>query len=213
MSSQTDMAYQYLKQRILDGTYKPTQKLIETELSELIGVSRNTVIKALLKLEQENLVKIERNKGATIKSFTLEEVLNYLDIREVLEGLVAKIAAQNITDEQLNEMETILSQMANYIEHNQFDEYSNLNKDFHKIIYGACKNVQAVEMVNIIKTQLIRYHFRTILVPGRNWDSFAEHTKILHALKQRDANLAEEAVKSHIANVRRTIEQNYSYLI
>ena len=94
---QTDAAYHYMKDKILDGTFKPAQKLVETQLAELIGVSRNTVKKALLKLEQENLVALEVNKGATIKSFTLEEILNYLEIQELLDGLVVKSAIRNMT--------------------------------------------------------------------------------------------------------------------
>jgi DNA-binding GntR family transcriptional regulator len=213
MSKQTDAAYQYIKQKILNGTYKPSQKLIESQLSEEISVSRNTIKKALLKLEQENLVKIENNKGATIKSFTLEEVINYLEIREELEGLVAKSAAKQISEAGLRQLEEILQKMAVQLQNNRFDEYSNLNKEFHNIIYKASTNVQAVELINIIKTQLIRYHFRTILVPGRNENSFKEHRRIFEALQARDENQASEAIRDHIRNVRKTIEQNYHYLI
>lgn len=213
MGGQTDIAYMYLKQRILDGRLKPSQKLTETELSEVIGVSRNTLKKALLKLEQENLVKIENNKGATIKSFTLEEVLNYLEIREELEGLVARSAAQHITDLGLLDMKNILKEMDVHLKNHKFDEYSNLNRKFHEVIYKASKNPQAVEVITTIKTQLIRFHFRTILVPGRNDESFSEHKQILEALKSHDQQCTERALKSHIANVRRTTRENYDYLL
>lgn len=213
MSKQTDAAYQYIKQRILEGSYKPAQKLNESELSEAIGVSRNTVKKALLSLQQENLVQIEDNKGASVKSYTLEEVKNYLEIREVLEGLVARKAAGNISDEELNELEQILARMYLCIQENRLDDYSASNMEFHKVIYSTSKNDEAVEMITIIRTQLIRYHFRTILVPGRTQESYKDHKKILEALKARDGKLAEEAVRNHIANVRNTIEKNYNYLI
>jgi DNA-binding GntR family transcriptional regulator len=213
MSRPMDTAYQHMKQKILDGTYKPSQKLIESQLSEEIGVSRNTIKKALLKLEQENLVKIEDNKGATIKSFTLEEVINYLEIREVLEGMVAGTATSNISDDELTMLEETIEKMAEHLQHNRFDEYSSLNKEFHTIIYKASKKVQAVELINIIKTQLIRYQFRTILVPGRNENSITEHKRILKALKARDEEEAVNAAKAHIKNVRLTIEQNYQYLL
>lgn len=213
MSKQTDTAYQYIKQRILEGSYKPAQKLNESELAEAIGVSRNTAKKALLSLQQENLVRIEDNKGAFVKSYTLEEVKNYLEIREVLEGLVARKAAANISDEELNELERILAWMLLCIQENRLDDYSASNQEFHKVIYTTSKNEEAVEMINIIRTQLIRYHFRTILVPGRTQASYQDHLKILETLKARDGKLAEEAVRNHIANVRITIEKNYSYLM
>ncbi|GAA4725944.1 GntR family transcriptional regulator [Brevibacillus fulvus] len=213
MTRPMENAYQFIKERILDGSYKPSQKITEVELSEAIGVSRNTIKKALLKLEQENLVEIENNKGAYIKSFTLEEILNYLEIREVLEGLVARTAAKNISESELETLEAILQQMEAHLQQNRFDEYSNLNKEFHQIIYQASKNQQAVEIINVIRTQLSRYHFRTILIPGRNEHSFREHTKIYQALKVRDEKLAEETVMHHIANVRTTINDNYSFLV
>jgi DNA-binding GntR family transcriptional regulator len=208
-----EIAYQFIKEKILDGSYKPSQKLTEIELSEVIGASRNTIKKALLKLEQENLVEIEQNKGAFIKSFTLDEIINYLEIREVLEGLVARTAAKNISDAELEHMEEILQQMDSYLKQNRFDEYSNLNKEFHQIIYQASKNPQAVEIVNVIRTQLSRYHFRTILIPGRNQNSFQEHNKIFEALKSHDEKLAQEAVMNHVANVRTTIKENFSFLV
>lgn len=213
MSKQTDIAYQYIREKIVDGTFMPSQKLIEIQLAEVIGVSRSTVKKALLKLKEENLVEIKDNKGATIKSFTLEEVLNYLEIREVLEGLVARSAANNISDEDLQRLKLILDEMEGYQKNNEFDKYSGRNKDFHAIIYNSAKNVQAVEIIKMIRTQLIRYQFRTILVPGRNQSSFAEHTAIYKALKARDEKLVEEAVRKHITEVRRTIQNNYRYLV
>jgi DNA-binding GntR family transcriptional regulator len=213
MSRQMDTAYHYIKEKILDGTYNPSQKLTEQELSETIGASRNTIKKALLKLEQENLVKIENNKGAFIKSFTLEEIINYLEIREVLEGLVAKTAAKNISESELQKLEEIFCEMELHLQNNRFEDYSNMNKEFHQVIYHASKNVQAVEIINVIKTQLLRYHFRTILVPGRTQNSYKEHKKILEALKAHDEQLAQEAVMNHIANVRQTVQQNFSFLL
>lgn len=213
MSKQTDYAYEYIKQRILDGTYYPSQKLNESDLSEMIKVSRNTLKKAFMKLEQENLVKIEKNKGATIKSFSLDEIMNYLEIREVIEGLVARKTAKNISDLHLETLEEILDTMQEHIQTNQFDEYSKCNKAFHDIIYNASENPQAIEMIKVIKTQLQRVHFKTILVPGRKEDSLKEHTRILEALKKRDEKEAEEAVKFHISQIRNTIKNNYVYLV
>jgi DNA-binding GntR family transcriptional regulator len=213
MSKQTDYAYEYIKQRILDGTYYPSQKLNESDLSEIIKVSRNTLKKAFMKLEQENLVKIEKNKGATIKSFSLDEIMNYLEIREVIEGLVARKTAKNISDLHLESLEEILDKMQEHIQTNQFDEYSKCNKAFHDIIYNASENPQAIEMIKVIKTQLQRVHFKTILVPGRKEDSLKEHTQILEALKKRDEKEAEEAVKFHISQIRNTIKNNYVYLV
>ncbi|MGM9944153.1 MAG: GntR family transcriptional regulator [Lysinibacillus sp.] len=212
MKRPAEIAYDFIKERILEGIYYPSQKLIENDLALEIGVSRNTVKKALLKLEQENLIVMENNKGATIKAFTLDEINNYLKIREVLEGLIAADAAANITAEDILELEAILQEMRSNLAQQQFDAYSQGNLKFHEIIYRASNNQQAVDLVKIIKQQLKRLQFRTILVPGRNENSLKEHSDILSALRNHEVELSEHLVKKHVANVRETILQNYNVL-
>ncbi len=213
MKRPAEIAYDFIKERILEGIYYPSQKLIENDLALEIGVSRNTVKKALLKLEQENLIVMENNKGATIKAFTLDEINNYLKIREVLEGLIAADAAANITEADVLELEAIVEDMRSNLAQQQFDAYSQGNLKFHEIIYRASKNQQAVDLVKIIKQQLKRLQFKTILVPGRNENSLKEHSDILSALRNREVELSEHLVKKHVANVRETILQNYNVLI
>ncbi|WP_338448184.1 GntR family transcriptional regulator [Niallia oryzisoli] len=212
-TTQTRIAYEFIKRRILNGVFKPSQKLTENKLAEEINVSRNTVKKALMMLEKENLVYVETNKGATIKSFTLEEMLNYLEVREVLEGLIGRKAALNITDHQLLQLEELYNEMSTLIKQNSFDEYSKKNRMFHQIIYEASENPEAVKMINTIKTQLNRYYFRTILVPGRKEQSIKEHGAILKSLQSRDPVKCEEAVKKHVMNLRELIQGNYNYLV
>lgn len=213
MKRPAEIAYDFIKERILEGVYYPSQKLIENDLSLEIGVSRNTVKKALLKLEQENLIVMENNKGATIKAFTLDEINNYLKIREALEGLITADAAANITDADVVELEKIVEQMRNDLAQQNFDAYSQGNLKFHEIIYKASNNQQAVDLVKIIKQQLKRLQFKTILVPGRNENSFKEHSDILSALRNREVELSEYLMKKHVRNVRETILQNYKVLI
>jgi len=213
MKRPMDLAYEYIKERILKGIFLPSQKLNESDLAEEIGVSRNTIKKALFKLEQDHLIEMEENKGATVKSFTLKEVINYFEIREVLEALIIRSSAEKITDEQIKKLELIVEQMNLYLREGDFEAYSELNKEFHQIIYDASDNKQATEMVNIIKTQLLRYHIRTIFIPGRNENSIVEHQNIFVALKNRDADQAEEAIRTHISNIRKTIEKNSTFLI
>lgn len=213
MKRPAEIAYDFIKERILDGVYHPSQKLIENDLAKEIGVSRNTVKKALLKLEQENLILLEENKGATIKAFSLDEINNFLKIREALEGLIAYDAAERITDEQIAQLKRILMDMKIHLENRAFDDYSNGNLQFHEVIYTASNNPQAVDVVKIIKQQLKRLQFKTILVPGRNEHSIEEHQRILNALESRDPDLAEKRLKDHVLNVRQTILENYNVLL
>ncbi|WP_235048620.1 GntR family transcriptional regulator [Geobacillus sp. WSUCF1] len=156
---------------------------------------------------------MEENKGATVKSFTVKEVSNYFEIREALEGLIIRSAVERLTEEDLRQMEEICEKMETYLDMGDFEEYSQLNKRFHDMIYRASDNQQAVEMVNLIKGQLLRYHLRTILIPGRKENSAKEHQQIYRALKERNAEEAENAVRRHIANIRKTIEEHFAFLV
>jgi DNA-binding GntR family transcriptional regulator len=209
---QTEYTYQYIKERILDGTFKPAQKILERELSEEIGVSRNTVKKALLMLEKENLVELEQNRGAKIKSHAFEEVVNYLEVRRNLEKLVIRSAAVRISDEQLAEMERILNDMKESLEAQHYDKYSTCNRMFHEIIYRASTNQQAVEIITMIRTLLSRYHFRTILIPGRSEQSYNEHLQIYESLKARDPEKACKAIDTHSTKVLETIVNHFQLL-
>lgn len=213
MSDQVQSTFEEIRRRILSNEYKPLQKLVETNLSESMGVSRNTVRLALLQLEKERLVEIEKNKGALVRSFTLEEVLNYLEIRIYLERLIVSSAVEGISKEQLKALHDTLLSMKRCIEENDLEHYSDLNKQFHNIIYGASTNQQAVDFVVSIKTQLLRYHFRTILIPGRNQNSIQEHEAIYNAFENGDRGAAEKAIQIHIEHVRDTIRDFYQYLI
>ncbi|WP_099157040.1 GntR family transcriptional regulator [Virgibacillus ndiopensis] len=213
MTDKMESAYLKIKNNIINNTYKPSQRLIESQLSEEIGVSRNTIRQILLKLEREKLVVIEKNKGAYIKVLDLEEVLNILEIRELLEALIAKSAVDHITTDQLDRLNEILSEMEQSIQEERYDDYSKGNRKFHDVIYKASKKPEAVELVKTFKTQLVRHQFRTVLVAGRNFNSFNEHTNIYNALKNGDKKAVEEAIRIHISNVAKTIKDYYQFLI
>ncbi|WP_242694208.1 GntR family transcriptional regulator [Proteiniclasticum aestuarii] len=210
--SKTDSVYKMLKSEIVNGSIKPSQNLPEKELSEKYEVSRNTIKKALLMLEKENLVIIEPNKGAKVRAYSLTEVLEYLELRAVLEGFIARSATIHFTQEKLNEMQEILNIMKGHLEQNELLLYSQNNQKFHKVIYDACPNRTAVEMTLALKSQMSKYNMKTILIPGRDAQSFSEHSAILSAIQNKNADLAESLMILHIHNVRKTFSENYSFL-
>ncbi len=111
MRDQTNQVHQALRQRILDGVFRPSESLTEVTLAAELGVSRATIRKALLKLESENLVVIEENKRARVRWFSIEEVMQYLEVRELLEGFVIRQSVPFLANAELKEMRAILSEM------------------------------------------------------------------------------------------------------
>lgn len=200
-----EIAYDFIKTRILDGTYRPAERLLEAKLSEEIGVSRNTVKKALLTLEQEQLIELTKNKGASIRSLDIDEVIQYMEIREELEVKIARIAATAISEKAIREMEKIFDTMKDLSAIHDYDTYSLNNKKFHAIIYeAASKPILTMYCMNI-KTQLSRYQFKTMLVPQRSDNSLLEHEAILQSMQSHDADAAERAIRAHMSNLLATI--------
>jgi DNA-binding GntR family transcriptional regulator len=210
--NQTSRTYESIRQKIIAGEYPPQAKLHEMDLAAQYGVSRNTVKKALLMLERENLVNIEVNKGATVKSFSVEEVKEFLELRAALERFIAGKTVPVISQEALDTLQYILDTMKKFMDQRNLLEYSKHNLRFHDVIYSACPNHTAVEMTLQLKMQMRKYNTKTILVPGRDISSFAEHSAILEAFKSRNAAEAEVLVEQHILNVKKTFEENISLL-
>ena len=212
MHNQTNQAYQEIKHRILNGTLRPSESLTEMGLASELGVSRSTVKNALLKLESESLVVIMQNKSARVRSFSIEEVLQNIQVRELLEGFIVSLSAPLLSEEDLAELGAILKEMEACFEAKDFMQYSQNNWRFHDVLYRVCPNKAAVEITMDIKNQLKRYNLRTILVRGRDESSLQEHRGILQALMARDTARAEALMREHIANVGAVLKDNYSLL-
>jgi DNA-binding GntR family transcriptional regulator len=205
MKRANEIAYDFIKSRILDGTYRPAQRLLEAQLADEISVSRNTVKKALLKLEQEQLVTMKDNKGAAIRSLDIDEVVQYLQIREELEVIIIRAAVENIDEESIKKLEDIFHTMEELSKRQEFDTYSKNNTSFHSIIYHASRKPIITSYCLGIKTQLSRFQIKTMLVPERSRQSLVEHRAILEAMKSRNADDAEQAIRAHMGNLLQTI--------
>jgi DNA-binding GntR family transcriptional regulator len=213
LRDRTSHVHQEIRQRILNGVFRPSESLTEVTLAAELGVSRNTIRKALLKLESENLVLIEENRRARVRWFSIEEIMQYLEVRELLEGFVIRQCVPLLGDAELEEMRAILSDMKRCLGAHELVHYSQHNWRFHDVIYRVCPNRPAVEMTMGIKNQLKRYNIKTILVQGRGEDSFDEHSRILSALERHDADEAETLMRRHIANLRTVLRDHFELLM
>lgn len=213
MANQTIQLYNSIKEDIIKGNYSPSESLKEVDLSNQYGVSRNTVKKCLLMLEKEGLIIIEPNKGAKVRSYSLDEVLEFLELRAFLEGFITKLAVPAFDASKIKLLEDTFAVMSDHFEKNELIEYSKGNQKFHKIIHDVCPNQLAVEVITSLKNQMSKYNTKTILIPGRSNQSFNEHSAILNAIKDKDAESAKSLMIKHILNVKQTFKENYSLLI
>ncbi len=207
-----DLAYEQIKQKILDGEYAPSQRLVETNLAQELGLGRHNVRSALDRLHKDGLVHIEPNRGATVKSVELEEVLDILMAREILEGGVAFLAAERINADQVKQLEDCLNIMKGALQNGEYELYSSKNKVFHQIFYEASGNQTMPQLINLLRQRLARLQMRTILIPGRTDQSIGEHEAIFQALQAQDCPAADQAARAHMSNLRITIQKNWQLI-
>lgn len=210
--NQTETVYEKLKERIESGYYSPAESLPEVELATELDVSRNTIKKALLMLETDGYVSIEQNKGAKVRSYSKQEVLEYLELRVELEGFIVRLATQHISKKAVAKLENIFEKMGERRAENDLMGYSALNQQFHALIYDACPNRMTTDILTRLKARMRKYNAKTILVPGRDANSYEEHRQILEAIKAGDAADAEANVRRHVESVRKTFEDYYALL-
>ncbi|MGH0054590.1 MAG: GntR family transcriptional regulator [Sphaerochaetaceae bacterium] len=210
--NQTNKIYSQIKEKILNGEFKPSQSLIEMDLVKQFNSSRVTIKKALLMLKSENLIELPENKSARVRSFNIGEVIQFLDARILLEGYCATITAPVIDRDSLIAMEGFLEQMKMKYKASNIMEYSETNVRFHKCVYDACPNRVVVDMIWEIRNKISRYGFKTVLVPGRVDSSYIEHVNMLEAYKAHDAQRAYDSTVLHISNLKKTLNENYQLL-
>ena len=199
-SSLSAKVFHSIREDILNGKYQANEELKEKNIGEELGVSRTPVREALRQLELEGLVHIIPNKGAFVENVTLKDIKDIYEIRTLLEGLCARWAAENITKEQLEELEeTVFLSDFHYSKEN-WDQILVLDNRFHEIVYEACGSKEITRVLRDYHHYLQRIRRITLEQKERARASTDEHRAIAEALKARDAATAEECAKLHIKN-------------
>lgn len=197
-----EAAYQQLRQMLLDRQYLPKERLVEADLMGVLKVSRSTVRGVLIRLEQEGLVELEPNRGARVSTLTFEEAVQLFEVREVLEGLIARIAAQFISEEMIAHLWQVCDDMERVLDTGDVYQYVQLNSEFHQEITNAAGEHRSAKLLKSLSPQVVRQQFQTVLLPGRRDKSLGEHQEILRALAARDGNAAEVAACAHARAIR-----------
>lgn len=180
----------FIEKLIIEGTLKPRERLIETDLSKALEVSRPPLREALRALEREELVTFFHRRGITVTDITEKEVQDVYLIRSILESVAVKLATANITKEDLDKMEFINEQMSEAVQEGDLKSYFQLDQEFHEIILYAANNQKLSKILKNLEKQTLRFRFFILSSPGRIEQSQEGHRNLLDALKVRDAEAA-----------------------
>jgi DNA-binding GntR family transcriptional regulator len=198
-------AYHELREAIVGEQFQPGERLVEAAVAKSIGAGRSAVRAALVRLDQEGLVVLEPNRGARVRLIDDLEALEIEEVRVALEGFLARRAAAHVTAKHLRELEAVMDDMRARVHEGDALGYSELNARFHQVVWTAADHRTAARVVGGLKSQSIRFQYRTALRPGRAARSLSEHEAIFEALLRGDGDAAEAAMRSHLAEVLETL--------
>jgi DNA-binding GntR family transcriptional regulator len=200
-----DESYDRIRRAIVSGELQPNERLVELDLSERLGIGRTAVRTALVRLEADGLVERERHRGAKVRLVSEAEAAEIVETRAVLEGLCARQAAQRVTPEDVARLREILARMRELLDAGDLMGASDEQAVLHRTIAELSGHDTARRLIRGLHGQMVRYQYRPILHPGRPRDSFAEHTAIVDAIAAGEPDAAEEAMRTHLANVAGTL--------
>jgi DNA-binding GntR family transcriptional regulator len=195
------LAEERLRLAITDGEMAPGARLVEADLVELLGVSRSHVRLAIEALAAEGLVERIPNRGARVRVVSAAEAVAITEARMVLESLIARKAAESITDPEIDRLRAHLAQMRAAVAEGDLLTYSALIHQLHGLVREAAGQRVAAELIDRLQAQLVRHQFRLSLRPGRPQVSLAELTALVEAIADRDADRAAAASEAHFRSV------------
>jgi DNA-binding GntR family transcriptional regulator len=197
-----------LRAAIVAGQLLPNERLVEADLTRRFGVGRSAVRTALARLEHEGLVELEPHRGARVRLVSVTEAVEILQARAALEGLAANRAARNATDADVADLRGILADMRMLLDAGDLLKASDVNAVLHRRLLEIGGHATANRLIDALRSQLVRFTYRTILVPGRSERSFTEHAAIVDAVAAHDGAAAERAMRRHLSHVAEALRHS-----
>ena len=204
--------YEIVKNMITERQILPGEKIPQEKLAHELGISRTPLVSALKFLEHEKLVESKPRRGYFVRLFSKQEMVSIFELREVLEGLAAKRAAANITDEEIDILNGFFRPFAESANITDFRAYAKEDRRFHNFIteIGAKEFLKSILQTYNFITASYQYLSSEGLVRPPN-ETIEEHLAVIKAIGERDPDSAEELMRRHlnktIAHLRQDIEK------
>lgn len=187
-----------LRERVLQGEFKPGDRLIEGRLSTEMAVSRIPVREALRALAAEGLVTIEPRRGASVAVLSDEMAYDMVEVRAALEGLNARLAAQRRDDSWISKLQDILDEGVEAVENQSVDQLVRLNTQFHETLAVIAGNVVLTDLMGSLRDRTaLLFAPSNARRAKENWD---EHAQILSAVIAGNGELAALLATQHVHN-------------
>lgn len=201
-----DLAYQSLKETILNMDYNAEERLDERKLAESLNISRTPLRDAINRLVSEGFLRVEPRKGIFINRKSRKEIIEILYVRAALEGAAAKMAAAKVTDEDIARMKEMFAGFNHENILAKVEEFARANVSFHEYILQLSGNRKLQEFAANIYDHMRMVRLATIKMDNRAYNALREHHEIIAALEKRDGELARSLMQRHIEGLAVYVE-------
>ena len=201
----SNQVYNIFKEMIADHRFDPGGRVNIEQIAKEVGASRTPVWEAVHRLIQEGLLVNLPNRGVFMVSLSPRQAIELYTVREVLEGLAARLAIANTTDSVIQKMAKCLEEQRKVVQEQNLVAYSRLDYDFHAIVYETADNLILEEMLGAVKNKMrpIAMRINPILE-----DLYRDHLEIYEAFRKKDATQAEAAFRRHNLQMIEQIKRN-----
>ena len=200
-----DDAVQTLREAILGGRLAAGARLRQTDLADQLGISRTPIREALVRLQQEGLVELLPGGGVRAAALDLDQAVELYDLREVLDGLAARLAALRADGATLGRLERSLVRQAECVEHGDAGHWFRAHTTFHEEILKAAGNRHLARLSSIVRLSILHFHPLPLGTERRLRTAYGEHRAIHDAIRTHDAEAAERLARAHIANAKEIV--------
>jgi DNA-binding GntR family transcriptional regulator len=197
----TPDAYALILQAIDAGTYRPGDRLVESELADRFGMSRTPVREALQKLETQSLL-IRDGRSLMVASLDHNQLAELYVVRATLEGLAARLAARHAAPEEVALLEEMVATDRALLADPQ--ALARANRRFHRQIHLASHNRFLIQQLDLVHRSMVLLATTSIAAPGRPADTLTEHAAIVSAIRAGDGDEADKALRDHISRAFET---------
>lgn len=207
-----ELALEFLRERIIDGTFQMGQVLSERKISEELGVSKSPVREALAQLRDEGLVHIEPQKGARVFNLTENEVVQICDFRQAIESASFELALQRNRAGLAADMENVVEMMAISKAKHDDDAYIALDNQFHQLIFEHADNYYLAASYSRYAGKIAALRKLLSRLPKHTDLSFNEHKAIIRAVHSGDLSTIKKLLAEHIDRTRKAYSMALSSL-
>lgn len=198
----SEVAYERIKESIRTAELEPGQPLSEKKLSVLLGISRTPIRQAIQQLAREGLVQIIPGRAVTVASPSVQEVMNSVRVRAILEPELVRLAAVSISSEGLDTLKATILEMEQAIEKEDRVAWAEADSRFHDILSTYCTNKLLGEIVLQVRTRISYLSITDQTDHGRMLACTTEHREVYEAIAARDPLSAEQKMRDHLSKLR-----------